>query len=281
VLARRLATAAVGIPLGVVIVYLGGVWFAAMVLALVLVGLHEFYAVCRRRGARPHEAVALAGAVLLVLGVGLWPASAPWPVLGAAISIVVLASMAAELRRGKPAPLANVGATLFGFCYVGWLFCYLLLLRRTPGTAWVAFGREVSLGFGLVLFVLAASWCCDSAAYFVGRSLGRRPLAPRVSPKKTVEGFFGGVAGAMVGAAAVAGALGWPAHHALALGLLTGVVGQAGDLANSLLKREAQVKDYGALFPGHGGVLDRFDSMLFNAPLVFYYVHYIIGVGVS
>lgn len=280
-LKHRIATAAVGIPLGLLIVYVGEYAFSLLVLIFVLVGLHELFAVAAKRGFQPNRDIATAGAVLLVLGVGVCRHAAPYDILGLTLALVALGSMVRELWKPGSPHIANTAVTLFGFGYVAWLFCYLLLLRRIAGVAWVTAGHEVPLGFGLVLYALAATWGCDTLAYFTGRLLGKHPLAPKVSPKKTIEGGLGGIAGAVLGSAIVGCAMGWSAAHILILGAGMGVFGQVGDLSKSLLKREVEVKDFGTLFPGHGGVLDRFDAILFNAPLVFYYVRFVMGLDLG
>ena len=157
---------------------------------------------------------------------------------------------------------AGVTLTLLGVCYCAWLLGHAIWLRVLPG------GRL------LTLFAVGVTWCGESAAYFVGRRFGRRPLAPRISPGKTVEG---GVAQLIVSAAAAmasAPIVGLPFAEAAVLGLLLGVVGQVGDLSESFLKRSAGAKDAGRVIPGHGGILDRLDSLLFNVPALYYWLYF-------
>jgi len=173
---------------------------------------------------------------------------------------------AAPVFRGTPAiePAAN---TLLAVMYVGWLLGYGILLHHTSPR-----------GDELILFVVGVTWIGETAAYAVGSTLGRHPLAPVVSPKKTVEG---GIAQVVASMAAAAGLGAWllpacaPAAM-VAIGALLGVVGQIGDLAESVLKRTVGLKDTAAIIPGHGGVLDRIDSLLFNLP-AFYYVSRLAG----
>ncbi|HEU5319282.1 MAG TPA: phosphatidate cytidylyltransferase, partial [Methylomirabilota bacterium] len=155
-------------------------------------------------------------------------------------------------------PAAN---TLLGVLYAAWLPGFAILLHALPD------------GAALVLFLVGVTWTGESAAYVVGSAIGRRPLAPVLSPRKTVEGAVAQVL-VSVGAAAVLGAWllpGCGAAGLLAAGALLGVVGQVGDLVESAVKRSAGVKDAGSLIPGHGGVLDRLDSLLFNVPAFYYY----------
>ena len=156
----------------------------------------------------------------------------------------------------------RVSKELLGFLYISFFLAHFILLRKLPsGSFWV-------------LFTLVAVYFGDTAAFYVGRSWGRKKLAPAISPGKTVEGGFGAAGGSIAGALLFKG-LFFPELallHALVLGLGVGVFGQLGDLWESVLKRSAQVKDSGTLIPGHGGLLDRVDSVLFAGPFVYYYV---------
>jgi len=178
-----------------------------------------------------------------------------------------------ELFRHERAPVRDLGATILGVYYVGWLFTYLVHLRLTPGVMVEPRGGwfEVnSLGARLVLFAFVTTWACDTAAYFAGRTFGKHKLAPTISPGKTIEGSVGGLLGSVVIALLVGGLAGFPMSARLVLGLAVGVFCQLGDLCASAMKREMGIKDFGAVIPGHGGVLDRFDSLLFVAPVVSY-----------
>jgi phosphatidate cytidylyltransferase len=182
--------------------------------------------------------------------------------------------MAVELLRPRGQGVGPMSVTLFGVLYVGWLSAHLLYLRELPASVGLPYGA----GAALVFLVFLPTWSCDTAAYAVGMAFGRRRLLPSVSPKKSVEGSLAGLAAAL--AATLAARL-WFAPflslgHALILGLAIGVFAQVGDLAESLLKRVSRAKDSGEVIPGHGGVLDRFDSLYFTAPLVFYYVKLLV-----
>ncbi len=158
---------------------------------------------------------------------------------------------------------------VIGMVYLGALFSSLVLLRDLPGQISVdPFGRA-DRGAWLLLFVAACVWATDTFAYFAGRSFGRRKLAPKLSPGKTVEGFIGGLLGAMATGGLFAVWIHLPLAAGLAIGCMAGVVGPLGDLFESALKRELGLKDFGRVMPGHGGILDRFDSLLFVAPLAY------------
>lgn len=250
---RRLVTAAVGIPVAAAAVWAGGWFLAAAAGVVAAVGAWEFYHLSQRAGHTP-------SAFLGILGAGALPLVAQegiqWTL--ATFTVVVLASLGAELLWRRGGVLTNAAGTILGMVYVG-LF----------GSHWVLL-RGLSEGMALMFLVLASTWCADTGAYFVGRWLGRRRLAPEVSPNKTVEGALGGVVGGLLGAAATGAWFGLPAAWVGVGGLVCALSGQLGDLWESALKREAQVKDSGSLLPGHGGVLDRFDGLLFSGVVGYY-----------
>jgi phosphatidate cytidylyltransferase len=175
--------------------------------------------------------------------------------------LVLLTFVMAGLSGPKPGVTARMAITVMGTLYVGLGFSHLLLMRRLPG----------ELGMALVLAVVFGTWAGDTFAYFVGRYFGTSPMAPRLSPKKTWEGFAGGVLGTVL----VVVLIGLfttqlTPSQSLLIGFTIAVVGPLGDLFESLIKRDVDVKDAGHMLPGHGGVLDRFDALLFCAVAVFY-----------
>lgn len=199
-----------------------------------------------------------------------------------------------ELFRSKGPALSNIAATVTGVCYVSLSFGSLVGLRELFVPNDFPFYTYFSLvgaaipeelvaqvyrwGAFTVISVFASIWTCDSVAYFIGRKFGKHKLFERVSPNKTWEGAIGGFIGAVT-AFLIAGTIALPylsLGHALICGCIIGVFGQLGDLVESLLKRDADVKDSSSLIPGHGGVLDRFDSLLFVAPLIFFYLDFIV-----
>ncbi|HEX6307950.1 MAG TPA: phosphatidate cytidylyltransferase [Longimicrobiales bacterium] len=275
-LTKRVAVAAIGIPLAVLVVYIGG-WLLAVILAAIAAGgAVELYRLARKHGVRP----------LTLPGAALAAALVPLPLLvarpeGVAFPVFVAASLAIAaaaifLRGVAGSPLAVTAITAFGALLTGGTLMYAVMLRRLPVT-----GTNIEwsdwVGPALVAFPITLTWLGDTFAYFGGRRFGRRKLIPAVSPGKTVEGALSSVLGTvLVGAGyahfvfgmwlgvpldAVAGAL---------IGLVISPVAQVGDLAESLLKREAGVKDSGALLPGHGGVLDRFDALFFTIPVMYW-----------
>jgi len=284
-LPRRLAVAAVGIPTGFAVVWSGG-WVLAVVLGgLGWIGAHDVLGFARARGIRPFSFMSLpATLALILLAPGLSGGWADWSVaaLGILLATGLLALGSAVFRQGVDgAPLAAVAITLLAPIYVGVPLATGWFLRHHPASDWVHFGWA---GTGLLLLVMICTWFGDTTAYFGGRAIGGRKLLPAVSPAKTVSGSLSGLAGSVLVAMAIAGLLlprlgGGENLSLLAaglFGLLIGAVGQIGDLAESLLKREAGVKDSGSLLPGHGGVLDRFDAVLFTLPLAWYLLPFVL-----
>jgi len=283
-LIQRLLSSAVliGIVLGALF------WFPLWVYALVLVGfvavgLYEFFTMVRHRGILVHRPLSISLGVVFI-GLVAWrslvePGLVPTPILGpgaTAISwmwdifwpaTIVIIFIRQFLRENIFEALGGLATTLFGLAYIAALLSYFFYLRAI----------DVHQGSWLVLFLVLVTKMGDVGAYAVGNVVGRHTLILRISPRKTVEGFVGAVAFSAVTAVLAAPMLGEerifgqpPALvTTLLLGLLLGLIGQLGDLAESLLKRDCQVKDTGALIPGLGGVLDVLDSLLFTAPLFY------------
>jgi phosphatidate cytidylyltransferase len=267
----RVATALVFAPLLAGLAIVGGIAFVAFVALLVALGLSEFYKMMMERGMRPSGRLGVGMAlVLCVLSYTGTPSQTNLLFTGGLLVIFCAELLRSEGERG----IEPMAVTLFGILYVGWLSVHLVFLRELPR----ALGQDYAQGGTYVLLAFFLTWSCDTAAYGFGLWLGRRRLLPSVSPKKSVEGSIGGLVATIV-AAHVARL--WFAPyldvvHATLLGAGVGVFAQVGDLAESLLKRVSGTKDASTLIPGHGGVLDRFDSLYFSAPLVYYYLKMIV-----
>jgi phosphatidate cytidylyltransferase len=191
----------------------------------------------------------------------------------AAVASVIMLALITGLftRQELIISVQSAAFTLLGVFYIGWLLSYVILLR------------QLAEGPDYVFYIFAVVWLGDAAAWCVGSLAGRHKLAPTISPRKTVEGAIGGLVGSLCGAI-VAGF--WLLDHltfaqGLGIGGMLAVLGQLGDLSESLFKRSAGVKDSGALIPGHGGILDKVDGILFGAPALYYYVLYVTGQGLS
>ncbi|HSM92838.1 MAG TPA: phosphatidate cytidylyltransferase [Anaeromyxobacteraceae bacterium] len=262
-LQERVASAAILVPIVVGLTWLGGWPFAALVAVGVAVAASELVLMFAELGVAEALGVAVAAAIPLAAataGDGLLPAWAPLALAGATVAVLA----AFLFRRKELAYLPRgAGAVALSWLWVGLLAATVVRLRALDGG-----GRA---GFGWVLMAFAVTWGNDTFAYFAGLKFGRHRLYERISPKKSWEGAVGGVAGALVGAFLVRALLlpGLDASTALAAALGGSVVGPLGDLSESMVKRAAGVKDSGNVIPGHGGVLDRIDALLFVAPWVY------------
>jgi phosphatidate cytidylyltransferase len=263
----RIASGLVFVPLLILLARAGGLAFVGFVGLQVTLGLVEFYRMMRGKGLKPDVPLGILSGIG-VLWVAYRPHASQADFLATAALLLVLAL---GLRRAdRPRQVEGMAVTLFGVLYVGWLSAHLVLLRELPWRAGTAYAD----GASYVLLAFFVTWSCDTGAYAVGRALGRNRPWMRISPRKSVEGAIGGLAAAVL-ASLVARAWFAPflgASSAAALGLLVGVFAQVGDLVESLLKRDAQHGDSSDMIPGHGGILDRFDSLYFAAPLTFYFL---------
>jgi phosphatidate cytidylyltransferase len=269
--AKRVLASIIFIPCLIVIARRGGYYYLALIDIMILIGLWEFYRMMEAKGLRPYKTMGFLSGLALSWYVffqqGIYA--------NLLLSIIFMGVMVLELaRKEKGLAVYHISVTLFGVFYVAWLGSHLILLRELPHLK----GLDYSLGFSFVIVAFAITWCYDTGAYFVGSWLGRRQIFPAVSPGKTLEGALGGVAlsiiGILVARATIASYL-KPAQ-AVGLACAASVVGQVGDLAESMIKRDVRIKDSSKTIPGHGGVLDRFDSLLFTAPLVYYFLKYVI-----
>lgn len=254
-LTTRVITALVAMPLAVGAVYLGGIWFLVGVGAVALVAGWEFGRMMQAGGYRTMSVFTL-GLIALLLADGYLPSLR---LMSAILTVALLTSLSAQLFRASATATADWALTLAGGLYIGWGMAHLVALRQlADGQAWV-------------WVALLSTWGADTFAYFIGRTLGRHKLWPRHSPKKTWEGLGGSVLGGIFGASLVAwfGGLGWSSM--LVIGAMVAVVSLFGDLSISMMKRQVGVKDSSNLFPGHGGFLDRIDSLLFVSMVVYYY----------
>jgi phosphatidate cytidylyltransferase len=274
----RTISAVVAIVLALAIVILGGWYFTLAFGVIVFLGQREIFQLVQAKGILPAAKITLVVSQLLLVLAHVSPplANALLPLGGTFICFYLL-------FQPKFATIADVAASILGLFYGGFLPSYWIRLRDlgTLGTLpldgfwppWPVTISALPLGLTTTLTAFACIWAADIGAYLVGRSFGRTPLS-NISPKKTVEGALFGILGSIGVAISSALVLGWP-HATLsgaALGTFIGISSLLGDLTESLMKRDAGVKDSGDLIPGHGGILDRTDSYVFTAPIVYYFV---------
>lgn len=235
----------------------GGLLWDVIATLIALLSLWEFYKLLSAKFSAEPWLIMAAGTVILMATA----LRANRTLILSSISVVAFVVLFLEVTRrqvhGESNALANIGMTVSGIAYIVLPWSFMMIMRY----------REQGTMFLITLF--CCTWSCDVAAYLVGRSFGRTPLCDKVSPKKTWEGFAGGALASFLCGGLLALLFRFPPLPLLFIGLLCGVAGQLGDLGESVLKREAGVKDSGSLIPGHGGLLDRFDSILVNSTLTF------------
>ena len=283
-LARRLLSSAFLVSVVLATLFCFPLWmFAAVVMVFVAVGLYEFFTMVRHRGMLVHRVLSV-GLGVLFISLVAWrslvqPGLVPAPIFGTGQTLmswmwdifwpatIVLIFIRQFMRENTFEALGGLATTLFGLAYVAALFSYLFYIRTS----------HPQQGAWLVCFLILVTKMGDVGAYVVGNWLGRHTLMPRISPRKTLEGFIGAIvfsalaafwAQPMLGRQQIFGQAPLPIL-CLLVGVILGVVGQLGDFAESLLKRDCQVKDTGTFFPGLGGVLDVVDSLLFTAPIFY------------
>jgi phosphatidate cytidylyltransferase len=259
-LPSALITGVALVLVALVSIAIGAAWFAIVASAIVLLGQAELYATMHRRGYQPATALGLVVGALILAGAYLKGEEAMLLFVALGMIVSVLWYMAGPLKARENA-VANIGSTLLGVLYVPLLAGFALVILA-----------QANSGRALLLCVLALTFLYDVAAFAVGSLWGVTPIAPTISPRKSLQGLFGGTVVTLIAAAAVVSQIG-PLSIAkgVGLGLLVSVFAPLGDLAESALKRDLGVKDMGSILPGHGGILDRIDSVLFVAPAALYF----------
>lgn len=265
-LGKRVLVAIVAGPVILAAAWFGGVYFFVLVAALSALATLEMRRLLATKGGKPLPHVLVAASLLLCSAVFLQRVDL---VLLVVVGFL-LASVGGELFRKPNNIIANASAAVLVFFYVGGCFVSMLALRELPHSI----ALDYRAGGEWLVLIFLVTWICDSAAYFVGSRFGRHKLAPAISPNKSIEGALGGLISAPL---AALGAKLLFAHSlttidALVIGLFIGVLGQASDLVESQFKRDAAIKDASTLLPGHGGILDRFDSEMLVVPVIYLYI---------
>ncbi len=273
-LQKRLLTAGIAIPILVLFFWLGGIWFLALVELVIFLGMGEFY---RMVQARQLFSQRVAGTVFaLLLGVCAYLGE-PIYILSALVIFSLLIFSIQLSYQDLRLALITCASTILGVIYVGLLLSHIILLRNWEGRS-----GGTDLGLFFIIYVIAITFLSDAGAFFVGRKFGKHQMTPRISPKKSWEGAFGavlfGVAGAILCKlifdrwipSASTESFKW--LHCIVLAPILVVSAILGDLVESLFKRDAGIKDSGTIIPGHGGILDRLDSIVFTVPVAYYYL---------
>lgn len=269
-LVKRLLVAIVLLPVGMAAILAGGWYLTALVAVFMCLAAWEYVVLFRTGGLKPAGILVVGGTLLILLGRNINEfESAPW-----LISLLILLSMTYHLvayERGRDQAGTDFAVTIGGLFYIGWFGAYFISLRNLPEGRW------------WILVVLPAVWFADTGAYFIGKRFGRHLLSPRLSPKKTWEGYFGGILVGVVCTTLFAALwrLGAGSDSSITylrgalVGLVMGIFPTLGDLGESMIKRQMGVKDSGNILPGHGGALDRVDSWLWAAVIGYYMVFWL------
>lgn len=277
----RLLTAAIALPILIAAVILpiwvpDAVWLFVVIAVLAMAaGLFEFFSLTKKLALKADAGVAYLGAAALVVAfIFDAPTKAPDLLLLTLAMLVagVLISQTFRFSKDFSKMLAGTGVTILGVLYVAFLGGFLIAAR-------VGFEGTPGLSTKLLLFFLIVLFGSDSGAYFTGRALGKHKLAPAISPGKTVEGLIGGLVAAAAFAAICTATFfpELPYKFAIPLAVVMAIVGVLGDLAESAMKRGSDTKDAATILPGHGGLLDRLDSLLLNAPILYYFARFYFG----
>ncbi len=262
----RIISAIIGIPLVIGIILTGGMVLTVFIALLAAVGSYEYYRAFENKGFKPIKKIgSILAAVYVLLSLTEFKVYS-----NVAIFLIILVIFTYEIIFRKH-DIIDISITLFPFVYIAVFFTALGEIYFLKGGAF------------LIWLPILAAWYTDTMAYAVGLTFGKHKLAPEVSPKKSIEGAIGGFLGCsllmlLTGFIARKYGVELSLINFVLIGLCTGVTAQIGDLATSYIKRYCGIKDFGNLIPGHGGVMDRFDSILFTAPTVLYYLMFVVGI---
>jgi len=274
-LTQRVLTAVVGVPLLYFIFYLGGIPFLILILLLILFGNIELFKLLEAKGIQTERELGIAFS--LALGIAAYFGYFYFAVVFSFAVIIIF--LLALRRQDLSNAIIALSTGLFAIIYIGWFLSHAILLRNIDHNLNLKTYVETvqghsDIGFFYIFLVVSCTFLNDTGAYFIGRWKGKRKLIPHVSPGKTLEGTIGGIISSAI--AAIVGNLIFKSpieyHWVVLFGLVIGIVAVLGDLTESLIKRSAEAKDSGGILPGHGGILDRFDSLIFTFPVSYYMV---------
>jgi len=262
----RILTILVSVPIIFACTYVGGWLFFVLVTALALLSLNEFYQLMNKKGYSPSYLVGGVATIFFTWFTTYTLKHPHWEPYATGIlttAIILTFSAGIFLKKAQDSTV-NASITLLGILYIGWMFSFLILVR------------ELTAHGAYLFFLMIAVWACDATAYVVGTNLGRIKLSPYISPMKTVEGAISGLVVSVIAATVFSRLIDMGLVHGIILGVIIGIVGQISDLVESLIKRDAGVKDSSNLVPGHGGFLDRMDSFILTAPIMYYYLTWFV-----
>ena len=268
----RIITGLIGIALAAYVIQAGGILFAGFALGLGLIAWFEYVRAFGERGMGLTLLTGFLGiAALWYTG---WQGNIELMLAAATLTVAVVLLESVLLRSSVS--IVDAVTSVTGILYIGFPFAYMVMLREWPDTRMITTQLgNFEFGCALIWIMFIGTWASDTFAYFTGSAIGRHKLCPSISPNKTIEGFFGSLAGTTAAVAGLGIFFGLPVQEMAILGLLIAVLATLGDLVESVAKRYAGIKDSGNIIPGHGGIWDRFDSVLFTAPLVYYFVKFV------
>lgn len=266
---KRIIIAFIFVPLLIFFILWGRVAFLGLVCVIVGGSLFEFYQGMKKEGRNLFLIEGICLGLLVPVSVYLGGEGILPLILALSIFFLFLRQF---LKFETQQAFINISLTLGGILYISVLFSYVLILRNNPPLA----GVSSLSGARLVMTVFFITWMADTSAYFIGKKWGRHKLFPRFSPYKSLEGLVGAVLVSCIAMFISQLWLGFSLVHTFILGISMGIMGQMGDFFESMLKREVGIKDFGKILPGHGGILDRFDSLLFTIPFFYYYIKYLV-----
>jgi len=262
-LRQRILTAIIGLPLLIAIIWFGEPWFTLLIVTMALLGSLEFYRMASHSKIQPITYFGVAWVLLLVLSPHC-PHAATTPFL--ITSAIVISLIWLLFRSPREQAFNNWAWTIAGILYVGWMLSYWIDLRNLES------GRE------WVFWAMLTTFASDTCAFFVGKAWGKHSLTPDISPGKTWEGAIGGLLAGIIASLILSTSFSLPINYwqMVLLGCVISIFAQIGDLVESLLKRNTGAKDSGKLLPGHGGILDRIDSLIFTGVVVYYCIVFVI-----
>lgn len=267
-LSLRLLTSLIFVPFFLLLYDYGSIPFLFFTAGMIAVMSYEFFMILKAKGLEPYFKIGVVSSVVLAFTAYFSSALFTHFVI---TSLIILLSVSELTRKKRDNLIMHISSTVFGVIYTGWMGGHILLLRHLSGTM-----LNSSI---LVLFALYMIWMADTGAFFAGSLFGKHKIMPRISPSKSYEGLIGGIVFSILSGFAFrffwARFLSVP--DIIFIGLIGSLGGLAGDLVESAMKRDAELKDVSSFLPGHGGVLDRFDSVLFALPLIYYYFMFFLS----
>lgn len=262
-LAKRIISAVILIGIIIATLFVK-VLFNIVALFFIIIGLYEFFTMLEKKGIKIYKYFGITIGTLIPLStIFRFETTKGWELLFIIMALLFLILMQFQ-RRENTGVIVDISTTLFGILYISWFFSFLIKIRDLPG------------GVGFLASVLLITKLGDIGAYFIGVRFGKTPFMPRVSPNKSVEGAVGGLLFSILGALVSRPFLNLPYLELVLVGIAFGIIGQLGDLSESLIKRDCQVKDSGNILPGMGGILDEIDSLLFTAPVFYFFLSFIL-----